>query len=110
VDQGLRDALERLAISPDRGRQPGPLPIPAVSPGKGKAPDLEPQQPIPHQVVDPGPPAQRTRQMQKEFDRTLLKRLEEAKAAEKKRKKETEEKRKRQKTVELFHKYKPEPK
>ncbi len=107
VDQGLRDALERLAISPDRGGQPGPLPIPADSPGKGKAPDSGPQQPIPHQVVDLGPPAQRTFQMQKEFGRTLLKRLEEAKAAEKRKKKEVEEEKKRQKTLELFHKYKP---
>ncbi len=58
-------------------------------------------------MVDLGPPAQRTRQMQKEFDRTLLKRLEEAKAAEKRKKKEIKEKEKRQKTLELFHKYKP---
>jgi hypothetical protein len=48
--------------------------------------------------------------MQKEFDRTLLKRLEEAKAAEKRKKKEIKEEEKRQKTLELFHKYKPKEK
>jgi hypothetical protein len=48
--------------------------------------------------------------MQKEFDRTLLKRLEEAKAAEKRKKKEIKEEEKRQKTLELFHKYKPQEK
>jgi hypothetical protein len=87
VDKGLRDALERLAISPDRGGQPGPLPILADSPGKGEAPEPGAKQPLPQELVSIGPPAQCTRQMQKELEQTLLKRLEEAKAAEKKKKK-----------------------
>jgi hypothetical protein len=48
--------------------------------------------------------------MQKELDRTLLKRLEEAKATEKKKKKDSEEEKKeekkRQKALELFRKHK----
>jgi hypothetical protein len=88
VDQGLRDTLERLAISPDRGGQPGPLPIPANSPGKGTPPKLGTEQLVSPDLVNTGPPAQRTRQMQKELNQTLLKWYEEAKALEKKKKKD----------------------
>jgi hypothetical protein len=39
-------------------------------------------------LADAGPPSQRTRQMQKDSEKTLLKRYEESKALEKKKKKE----------------------
>jgi hypothetical protein len=95
-----------LAISPDLGEQPGPLTILADSPGKGKTPEPVAKQPLPHELVSIGPPAQCTRQMQKELDRTLLKRLEVAKAAEKKKKKENKEEKKRQKLLKLLRKEK----
>jgi hypothetical protein len=79
-------------------------------PGKGKAPELGPQEPLPDNLVNLGPPAECTWQMQKELDQTVLKRLEEAKATEKKKKKDSEEEKKeekkRQKALELFRKHK----
>jgi hypothetical protein len=39
-------------------------------------------------LAEAGPPSQRTRQMEKELEKTRLKRYEEAKALEKKKKKE----------------------
>ncbi len=41
-----------------------------------------------HGLAEAGPPSQRTRQMEKDLETTLLKRYEEAKALEKKKKKE----------------------
>jgi hypothetical protein len=43
-------------------------------------------------LAEAGPPSQRTRQMEKELEKTLLKRYEEAKALEKKKKKKKREK------------------
>ncbi len=77
---GLQDALECLAISPDRGGQPVPLPVLADSLRKGATPELVAKQPLPHELVSIGPPAQCTQQMQKELDQTLLRRYEEAEA------------------------------
>jgi hypothetical protein len=41
-----------------------------------------------HELADVGPPSQRTRQMQKDLEKTVLKRYEESKALEKKKRKE----------------------
>jgi hypothetical protein len=41
-----------------------------------------------HELADVGPPSQRTQQMQKDLEKTLLKRYEENKALEKKKRKE----------------------
>jgi hypothetical protein len=41
-----------------------------------------------HGLAEAGPPSQRTRQMEKDLEKTLLKRYEEAKALEKKKKRE----------------------
>ncbi len=41
-----------------------------------------------HELAEAGPLSQRTRQMRKELEKTLLKRYEESKVLEKKRKKE----------------------
>jgi hypothetical protein len=43
-----------------------------------------------HQLAEAGPPSQLNQQMEKELEKTLLKRNEEAKALEKKKKKEKE--------------------
>jgi hypothetical protein len=91
---GLQDAFECLAISPDGGGQPGPLPVLADSPRKGATPELGAKQPLPHELVSIGPPAHCTRPMQKELDLTLLRSYEEAKALEKKRKTNLKKKKK----------------
>jgi hypothetical protein len=48
------------------------------------------QKPIQNQLAEARPLLQRTRQMEKDLEKTLLKRYKEAKALEKKRKKEKE--------------------
>jgi hypothetical protein len=57
-------------------------------PGKGASEKTRPSKPFHHSLAKAGPPLQRTRQMEKELEKTLLKRYEEAKALEKKQKKE----------------------
>jgi len=84
----LRDALERLSISPTGGQRPGVRPLPADSPGKRTPPELGAAKKIPDVVPEAGPPSQRTRQMEKELTKTLLQRLKEAEKQEKKRQKE----------------------
>ncbi len=74
-------------LSPDRGEQPEPLQIPSDLPGKRMPPKPGPAKPLPHDLVEAG-----TGQMQKEFERTILKRYEEATALEKKKNKEIQKK------------------
>ncbi len=57
-------------------------------PGKGASPKSEASTTIPNDAAKTGPPAQQTRQMQKELEKTLLQQLKEAKALKKKKKKE----------------------
>jgi hypothetical protein len=54
VDEGLRDTLECLAISPDQGGQPGLLPILAGTSGKGTSPKLGTSQLVSPNLVSTG--------------------------------------------------------
>jgi hypothetical protein len=64
--------------------------IPPSSGGEGAAKIPRVTKPLQHFLAEAGPPSQRTQQMEKELEKTLLKRYEEAKALEKKKKKEKE--------------------
>jgi hypothetical protein len=83
----LLDDLRRLALRADAdtpGRH-GKIPFNEGGEGLTKIPGAEKL--LQHELAEAGPPSQRTRQMQKDLEKTLLKRYEENKALEKKRKK-----------------------
>jgi hypothetical protein len=87
----LHTAFGRLALSPeatDRQRRPDKIPPDP----RGEGADKKPGSPklVQHQLAEAGPPSQRTRQVEKELEKTLLKCYEEAKALEKKKEKEKE--------------------
>jgi hypothetical protein len=84
----FRKAFGCLAISPTANRRAGTDKVPPDSPGKGAAEKPGPSKSFPNGLAEAGPPSQWTRQMEKELEKTLLKRYEEAKALEKKRKKD----------------------
>jgi len=84
----LLTELRRLAITPDANTPRRKYEIPADERGKGAPKILGAEKPFQHQLAKAGPPSQRTRQMQKDLEKTLLKRYEESKALEKKKKKE----------------------
>jgi hypothetical protein len=80
--------LERLAITPPAnfpGRKPE---IHTDEGGEGATKVFGTTKSFPHQLAEAGPPSLRTRQMQKDLEKTLLKRYEESKALEKKKRKE----------------------
>jgi hypothetical protein len=64
--------------------------IPPDPRGEGAAKIPGATKPLQHFLAEAGPPSQRTRQMEKELEKTLLKRYKEAKALEKKKKREKE--------------------
>jgi hypothetical protein len=80
--------FRRLAFTPDAITPGRKYEIPIEERGEGAAKIPGAEKPLQHQLADAGPPSQRTRQMQKDLEKTLLKRYEESKALEKKKKKE----------------------
>ena len=97
ANQELDLAFEQLAISPANTRRPGP---PKVSPpGSPPRAPPEPGAANPFAALlpgaqKPGPPSERTRQMRKELEKTLLQRLAEEAAAKKKKEKEIKKEKK----------------
>jgi hypothetical protein len=77
-----------LAISADADSQQRENKIPPDARGEGATKVPGPPKLFQHGLAEAGPPSQRTRQMEKDLETTLLKRYEEAKALEKKKKKE----------------------
>jgi hypothetical protein len=77
-----------LAFTPDANTSGRKYEIPADERGEGAAKVSGAGKSFQHELANVGPPSQRTRQMQKEFEKTLLKRYEESKALEKKKRKE----------------------
>jgi hypothetical protein len=78
-----------LAISADADPQQRENKILPDARGEGAAKVPGPSKLFQHGLAEAGPPSQRTRQMEKDLEKTLLKRYEEAKALEKKKKRET---------------------
>jgi hypothetical protein len=97
ADQELDLAFGQLAISPPGTRRPGspkispPGPLPRTPPRTGAANPFAALLPGVH---EPGPPSERTRQMRKELEKTLLQRLAEESAAKKKKEKEIKKEKK----------------
>jgi hypothetical protein len=86
--EALLDDLRRLAVRADADTAGRHSEIP-IDEGGERAPKIPgPGKLLQHELAEAGPPSQRTRQMQKDLEKTLLKRYEENKALEKKRKKE----------------------
>jgi hypothetical protein len=80
--------LERLALASSTN-SPGRKPeIHTDEGGEGATKVFGATKSFPHQLAEAGPPSLRTRQMQKDLEKTLLKRYEESKALEKKKRKE----------------------
>jgi hypothetical protein len=77
-----------LAFTPDANTPGRKYEIPVDERGEGAAKISGAEKPLQHELADTGPPSQRTWQMQKGLEKTLLKRYEESKALEKKKKKE----------------------
>ncbi len=86
--EDLSSAFGRLAVSADADLRKCRDEIPSDARGEGAAKIPGPPKFLQHGLAEAGPPSQRTRQMEKELEKTLLKRYEEAKALEKKIKKE----------------------
>ncbi len=86
--EDLSSAFGRLALSADADLRKCRNEIPSDVRGEGAAKIPGPSKPLQHVLAEAGPPSQRTRQMEKELEKMLLKRYEEAKALEKKKKKE----------------------
>jgi hypothetical protein len=84
----ISSALRRLAISADADSQQRKNKIPPDTRGEGAAKVAGSPKLFQHSLAEAGPPSQRTRQMEKDLEKTLLKRYEEAKTLEKKKKKE----------------------
>jgi hypothetical protein len=75
-----------LAFTPDANTPRRKYEIPVDERGEGAAKISGAEKPLQHELADAGPPLQRTWQMQKDLEKTLLKRYEESKALEKKKK------------------------
>ena len=86
--EDLPSAFGRLALSADADLRKRREEVPPDARGEGATKIPGPSKPLQHILAEAGPPSQRTRQMEKELEKTLLKRYEEAKALEKKKKKE----------------------
>ncbi len=86
--EDLPAAFGRLALSADADLRKRREEVPPDARGEGATKIPGPSKPLQHILAEAGPPSQRTRQMEKELEKTLLKRYEEAKALEKKKKKE----------------------
>ncbi len=86
--EDLSSAFGRLAVSADADLQKRRDEIPSDARGEGAAKIPGPSKLLQHGLAGARPPSQRTRQMEKELEKTLLKRYKEAKALEKKKKKE----------------------
>jgi hypothetical protein len=84
----LLTEFRRLAFTPDANTPGRKYEIPVGERGEEAAKILGEEKPFHHQLAEAGPPSQRTWQMQKDLEKTLLKRYEESKALEKKKKKE----------------------
>ena len=84
----ISSALRRLAISADADYQQRENKVPPDARGEGAAKVPGSPKLFQHGLAEAGPPSQRTRQMEKDLEKTLLKRYEEAKALEKKKKRE----------------------
>ncbi len=84
----LLTEFQRLAFTPDANTPGRKYEIPADERREGAAKISGTEKSFQHELADVGPPSQRTRQMQKDLEKTLLKRYEESKALEKKKKKE----------------------
>ncbi len=97
ANQELDLAFEQLAISPTDTRRPGPHKV--SPPGSPLRTPPEPGAANPFAALLPGaqkpiPPSERTRQMRKELEKTLLQRLAEEAAAKKKKEKEIKKEKK----------------
>jgi hypothetical protein len=77
-----------LSLSADADLQKRRDEVPSDTRGEGATKIPGPSKFLQHGLAEAGPPSQRTRQMEKELEKTLLKRYEKAKALEKKKKKE----------------------
>jgi hypothetical protein len=77
-----------LAFTPDANTSGRKYEIPVDERGEGAAKVSGAGKTFQHELANVGPPSQRTRQMQKELEKTLLKRYKETKALEKKKRKE----------------------
>ncbi len=84
----LLSQFRRLAFTPDADTPGRKYKIPVNKRGEGAVKIPRPEKFVQHELADVGPPSQRTRQMQKDLEKTLLKRYEESKALEKKKRKE----------------------
>jgi hypothetical protein len=69
----LHTEFGRLAFTPDANTPRRKYEIPVSERGEGAAKVLGTPKPFPHQLAEAGPPSQRTRQMQKDLEKTLLK-------------------------------------
>jgi hypothetical protein len=97
ADQELELAFEKLAISPPSTQQAGPPKVlpPRSPPGASSKPGAaNPFAALLPRTRQPGPPSERTRQMCKELEKTLLQRLAEEAAARKKKEKERKKEKK----------------
>jgi hypothetical protein len=86
--EDLSDTFGHLALSGDVDLRKQGDEIPSDTRGEGATKIPGPSKFLQHGLAEAGPPSQRTRQMEKELEKTLLKRYEEAKALQKKKKKE----------------------
>jgi hypothetical protein len=88
--EGLWHAFEHLALSPDQKERVGPAEIPTFSPGERVSPEFGPTILVSNKLskAAAGPLSHRTWWMENNLANTLLKRLKEAEALEKKKKKE----------------------
>ncbi len=77
-----------MAFTPDANTPGRKYKIPVDERREGAAKIPRSEKFVQHKLAYIGPPSQRTRQMQKDLEKTLLKRYEENKALEKKKRKE----------------------
>jgi hypothetical protein len=77
-----------LAFTPDANTPGRKYEVPADERREGAVKISRPEKFVQHELADVRPPSQRTRQMQKDLEKTLLKRYEESKALDKKKRKE----------------------
>jgi hypothetical protein len=81
--EDLPSAFGSLALSLDANLQERKDKIPIGTRGEGAAKVSGASKPLQHFLAEAGPPSQKTRQMEKELEKTLLKRYKEAKMLEK---------------------------
>jgi hypothetical protein len=84
----LLSQFRRLAFTPDANTPGRKYEIPVDKRGEGATKIPRSEKFVQHELADVRPPSQKTRQMQKDLEKTLLKRYEESKALEKKKRKE----------------------